>query len=65
MRGYTGSQEAAQWSKGGARPVLEVLGWSLVTLEGLYVGFQEAARSWYLSPASIGGPGVPNTHISI
>ena len=31
MRGYTGSQEAAKWSLSGARPVLEVLGWSPVT----------------------------------
>ena len=36
MRGYTGSQEAAKWSLSGARPVLEVLGWSPVTHEGLY-----------------------------
>ena len=40
MRGYTGSQEAAKWSLSGARPKLEVLGWSPVTHEGLYIIIQ-------------------------
>ena len=40
MRGYTGSQEAAQRSQSGARPVLEVLGWSTVSHEGLYIIIQ-------------------------
>ena len=37
MRGYTSSQEAAKWSLSGARPVLEGLGWSPVTHDGLYI----------------------------
>ena len=49
MRGYTGSQEAAQRSQSGARPVLEVLGWSLVTHEGLYIIIQAQAVSTLLN----------------
>ena len=37
MKGYTRSQEAAKWSLSGARPVLEGLGWSPVTHDGLYI----------------------------
>ena len=44
MRGYTGSQEAAKWSLSGARPVLEVLGWSPVTQEGLYIIIQAVSK---------------------
>ena len=40
MRGYTASQEAAQRSQSGARPVLEVLGWFSVSHEGLYIIIQ-------------------------
>ena len=44
MRGYTGSQEAAQRSQSGARPVLEVLGWSPVSHEGLYIIIQKKKK---------------------
>ena len=65
MRGYTGSQEAAKWSLSGARPVLEVLGWSPVTHEVLYIIIQAVAQyaaQWYDSD-SMGpwGPGVASS----
>ena len=37
MRGYTSSQEAAKWSLSGAKPVLEGMGWSPVTHDGLCI----------------------------
>ena len=51
MRGYTGSQEAAKWSLSGARPVLEVLGWSPVTHDSrgaiYYNTVCQDAAQWY------------------
>ena len=59
MRGYnTGSQEAAKWSLSGARPVLEVLGWSPVTHEVLYIIIQAVSTLLNGSIVVAWGPGV-------
>ena len=51
MRGYTGSQEAA-------RPVLEVLGWSPVTHEVLYIIIQAVSTLLNGTIVVAWGPGV-------
>ena len=58
MRGYTGSQEAAKWSLSGARPVLEVLGWSPVIQEGLYIIIQAVSKLLNGTLVVEWGPGV-------
>ena len=58
MRGYTDSQEAAKWSLSGARPVLEVLGWSPVTHEGLYIIIQAVSTLLNGTLVVAWGPGV-------
>ena len=62
MRGYTRSQEAAKWSLSGARPVLEGLGWSPVTHNGLYIIIPAVSTLFNgtLASGSMGplGPGV-------
>ena len=55
---YTGSQEAAKWSLSGARPVLEVLGWSPVTHEGLYIIIQAVSTLLNGTLVVAWGPGV-------
>ena len=58
MRGYTSSQEAAKWSLSGARPVLEGLGWSPVTHEGLYIMIQAVSTLLNGTLVVAWGPGV-------